>query len=369
LNTAIAELTRAIKKNPDYRDAYFRRGLAHMKKGDSARAEKDFLEVLRIDPSYYHAKADLENARAPRAAYLLFGEGNAAINAGKYDLALEKFNQAIALYPGYAGAYNYRGYVYSGKKMYDEAEADYEKAVELNPELAEAYYNLGILYRRRGEYDKAEQYLNRALAIYPAHTYAKVYLAEIVAMNTEKARKDAWDRRIAANPNPYPAPFNGQWKHVAPPRQVTGKTVTYTAYETNYEPVRKSRIVPHRRRQDGSPEIESYTDYEPVTREVTIIRTIPAFMLPELITIWEFDGSTYRKTEMLFVDDRAVLTKATLGGVIPLTPSEANGTIKREIKTGTFYYDGEQIELEDGTILLFVNGAISDDARNRYTKQ
>jgi hypothetical protein len=48
---------------------------------------------------------------------------------------------------------------------------------------------------------------------------------------------------------------------------------------------------------------------------------------------------------------------------------DANGMIKRETKTGTFYYNGTQIELEDGTILRFVNRAISDGAGNRYTKQ
>ena len=38
-------------------------------------------------------------------------------------------------------------------------------------------------------------------------------------------------------------------------------------------------------------------------------------------------------------------------------------------KTGRFFYKGENIELEDGTKLLFRNGAIIDASQNRFTKQ
>jgi hypothetical protein len=51
------------------------------------------------------------------------------------------------------------------------------------------------------------------------------------------------------------------------------------------------------------------------------------------------------------------------------TPSEENGMIKKETKTGTFYYDGDRIELDDGTILRFSGGVITDEKGNRYTKQ
>ncbi|MDR1250904.1 MAG: tetratricopeptide repeat protein [Treponema sp.] len=372
-NEAIAEYTRAINEYPDYKEAYYYRGRAYLYEGDFAQAEKDFLEVLRIDPSDNDAKVSLRDASAPHAAFLLCDEGVDAVIDEKYDLAVEKNNQAIALFPSYAKAYNNRGVAYFRMEMYDEARADYEKAVELDPEYATGYANLSDIYKNRGEYDKAEQYLNRALVIDPAYTYAKRKLEEVVAMNAEK---DAWDRRIAANPNPYPAPFNGQWKYVTPPRQVTGKTVTYREYETKYEQVMKGNQDQIEWGLDGRGRryaarvirVPNYV-YEQVTREVTKTRTIPAFMMPELSTIWEFDGSTYRKTEMLFVDDNEVLAKATLEGKKPLTPSEANRTIKRATKTGTFYYNGAQIELEDGTILRFVNGAINDGAGNRYTKQ
>jgi tetratricopeptide (TPR) repeat protein len=368
-NTAIAEYTRAIKTKPDYKEAYKNRGWAYLNKGDSARAEKDFLEVLRIDPSDYNAKIGLSHARAPRAAYLLHVEGTDAHKARKYDLMVEKYSQAIARYPGYVEAYNNRGVAYLNKEMYDEAEADFEKAVELYPEFATGYANLGDLYKNRGEYDKAEQYLNRALVIYPAFTYAKEQLEKVIAMNAEKAKKEEWDQRIAANPNLYPAPFNGSWKYAAPPRQVPRKTYTYTEHETYFEPV-KHLWIEHKTASNGSRysvTTESTTN-ERRTRIVTKTRTIPAYTIPELSTIWEFDGSTYRKTEMRFVDNDTVLEKA-LGRGMTLTPSEENGTIKRATKTGTFYYNGSQIEIEDGTILRFVNGAINDGTGNRYTKQ
>jgi tetratricopeptide (TPR) repeat protein len=193
-DTAIAGYTRAIGKNPDYKEAYHGRGWAYLYTGDSALAEDDFNEVLRIDPSNRAAKDNLMHTRVPHAAFLLYMEGNDAAKTSD-DLAIEKYTQAIALAPGYSVAYNNRGVMYLRKKMYDEAEADFRRALESDSENYSAYANLGTVYKNRGNYDTAEQYLNRALEIYPAHAYAQ---KELKAVTDARERAAASARAAAA---------------------------------------------------------------------------------------------------------------------------------------------------------------------------
>jgi Flp pilus assembly protein TadD len=57
--------------------------------------------------------------------------------------ALSDFNQALALDPNFAAAYNNRGYDRQQLGDIDGALADYEKAISLDP--GEAYY-----YNNRG---------------------------------------------------------------------------------------------------------------------------------------------------------------------------------------------------------------------------
>jgi tetratricopeptide (TPR) repeat protein len=196
-DTAIAEYTRVIKKKPDYKEAYYNRGLAYLRRGDSALAANDFNEVLRIDPSYSNAKDGLIHARVPHAAYLLFVEGIDANGKRDYDLAIAKFTQAIALFPDYSSAYNNRGVMYLRKEMYDEAEADFNEVLKLNPESVMAYANLGRIYKERKDYDKAEQYLNQALKIAPAFTYAKNELKAVTDAKAAVARAKAAEARAA----------------------------------------------------------------------------------------------------------------------------------------------------------------------------
>ena len=54
-------------------------------------------------------QALIAKARASHAA------GTQALNAGRYDEALEKYRQALAHYPGYVGAYRGMGLAYERK--------------------------------------------------------------------------------------------------------------------------------------------------------------------------------------------------------------------------------------------------------------
>lgn len=61
--------------------------------------------------------------------------GNTHASQYRWDAAIDAYNKAIALDPGFARAYFNRGLAYAGLKHYDEAIADYEQAVAIDPSL------------------------------------------------------------------------------------------------------------------------------------------------------------------------------------------------------------------------------------------
>jgi tetratricopeptide (TPR) repeat protein len=379
---AITEFTKTIKKQSNYYEAYVVRGWAYLYKGNSKQAEKDFNAALRIKPGYDNAKDGLGHIGAPHAAFLLVSEGNNAMADGKSGLAIEKYSRAIALYADYSSAYNNRGYVYLGEKRYDEAEADFKEAVKVDPENKMAYANLGAVYKYRKDYEKAEEYLKQALKIDASYAPAKDELAAIVKekegkaaeekalkayelatayleendytnavkyyrealkhnpkyTDAQKALEKTWEKRIAKNPNPYPAPFNGAWKYFIPAsadympaktetRYRTGTRITrtperiYDGYHYNGRWVDTSRTV-----------TRTYTE----TYQEPYTHIVPGRGTPELTIIYEFNGKSFKSNK---------------------------GT------SGTFYYDGDRIELEDGTVMRFSDGVITDEMGKKYTKQ
>ncbi len=73
--------------------AYYNRGAAYFNLGNATRAIEDFDQALRLDPGY----AD---------AYI--GRGTAYGNLGEHARAIEDYDQALRFDPGYAKARNNR---------------------------------------------------------------------------------------------------------------------------------------------------------------------------------------------------------------------------------------------------------------------
>jgi len=82
-------------------------------------------------------------------------KGNQAYRTGKFDDALEAYQEAAKDNPGKAEAHYNLGGAYYKKGEYDKALAEYEKAVKLDPKMAEGYYNMGDSLYRMGEYEQA----------------------------------------------------------------------------------------------------------------------------------------------------------------------------------------------------------------------
>jgi tetratricopeptide (TPR) repeat protein len=85
----------------------------------------------------------------------LFQAGQDALNHGRLDEAEKDFKQVLALEPGVGGAYANLGVVYMRRKQWTKALETLRKAEQLMPEVAGIRLNIGLAYYRQNEFLKA----------------------------------------------------------------------------------------------------------------------------------------------------------------------------------------------------------------------
>ncbi len=122
LQDAITEYDEAIRLNPDYADAYYKRGCAYCDLGQLERSIEDYNEAIRLDPKH---------------AYAYHNRALAYYNLGQLGQAIEDYDEAIRLNPQqedpsyiYSWAVDTRGD--QGPKLVVEHEIDWVKS-ESNP--------------------------------------------------------------------------------------------------------------------------------------------------------------------------------------------------------------------------------------------
>ena len=90
------------------------------------------------------------NRETPENRAIAFrGRGNAYVDKGQPERAIEDYDQALRLAPRAAGVFVNRGIAYATLRQYDRAIQDYDEALRMNPGFAEAYYFRGEAWRDR----------------------------------------------------------------------------------------------------------------------------------------------------------------------------------------------------------------------------
>jgi tetratricopeptide (TPR) repeat protein len=84
-----------------------------------------------------------------------FQSGQDALNQGRLDEAERDFRQVLAVDPQSGGAYANLGVVYMRRKQWTRALESLHKAEHLMPQVAGIRLNIGLAYYKRGEYLKA----------------------------------------------------------------------------------------------------------------------------------------------------------------------------------------------------------------------
>jgi tetratricopeptide (TPR) repeat protein len=75
--------------------------------------------------------------------------------AGRYDQALQAFDQALKLKPKDPALLTYKGIVYYAKGRNDQALQLFDEAIKLNPNYGRAYYQRGMIHYNQEKYGQA----------------------------------------------------------------------------------------------------------------------------------------------------------------------------------------------------------------------
>ena len=197
---ALENLSRAIKLDPKYIDAYGKRAMVYAQNEQYDKAILDYTKVIELDSennSGYHERGmcyyilgqhknaleDINKAvklnpndeklrhmqlfLQKKLAETYYFDGITAMKAGKYDKALENFNRAIELNPEYTDAYGKRAMVYAQNEQYDKAILDYTEIIKLDSQNISAYRERGKCYDALSQHEAALKDYEKVLQLDP----------------------------------------------------------------------------------------------------------------------------------------------------------------------------------------------------------
>ncbi len=150
-------------------------GDALVERGRHDEAIEKYREALAVNPRFANAAINL---------------GNILMITGKKDQAKRLFDHALAHKPTSPEAYYNLGLLSLMEKDYVSAEGRFERALELRNEYVDAMINLGVVKAIQGKQAEAISHLSRSLALAPGNIEAMKNLAVLYARTGQTARVD-----------------------------------------------------------------------------------------------------------------------------------------------------------------------------------
>jgi TPR repeat/Tetratricopeptide repeat len=106
--------------------------------------------------------------KVPASAQKAYEKGEQAASKGDLEQACTHFEEAVAIDPEFADAYNDLGAARAGLNQLREAAAQFQKAIDLVPEHPMALPNLSIVLAKMKNFHDAGEVARRALKVVPA---------------------------------------------------------------------------------------------------------------------------------------------------------------------------------------------------------
>ncbi len=152
--------------DPSDRERWNDYGIGLLLQGDLKGAERAFLRVTELEPTYADGWVNVARVRVqegnteaakpflqkalelnPRLASAHYFQGLALKADGDYPTAYEAFARAATLYPRDRVVRNQMGRMLFLQRKYREAVAEFQSTLAVDPEDLEAHYNLMLCYR------------------------------------------------------------------------------------------------------------------------------------------------------------------------------------------------------------------------------
>jgi tetratricopeptide (TPR) repeat protein len=212
---AFQDFYEALRKNPNFAEAYAGRGNAHKNKGknfgnnrDYDLAIQDYDQAIKLVPDDWHhyvgrgmayslmgqharAIQDLDQSIKLKPVYfVLLFRGNVYRDMGQYDLAIQDYNSADKEGAGFASAARCEANALAGR--FQAALVDCNKYLGAHPDYA-GYNALGFLYLKMREAGKAITAYNSALVNDNDRKASSLYgrgEAELMLNNPTAAKAD-----------------------------------------------------------------------------------------------------------------------------------------------------------------------------------
>lgn len=156
------------------------------------------------------ALADFDQAIAlnPKVARAWNFKGMVLVDLNQNDSAFVCFDRAVELKPDYAAALNNRGGIELRKGDLAAAVADFSGAIKLDTRLWDAYTNRALAYSMTREYEKAIADLRRALEMDPInpnnHVYVNAIGVALQGLNRHREAIGEYDEAIRRTPGGDP---------------------------------------------------------------------------------------------------------------------------------------------------------------------
>ena len=172
---------------------HYDRGVAYERLGDTPRAIQDYNMAVDVNPGYVDA---------------LFNLGAAYAKLGDHRQAISNYDRAIAINPQSARFHNSRGISYAVIGDYEQAISDFDRAIEIDSGYPDGYYNRGIASLRIGREGQAISDFEMSLKINPqnADAYNNRGIAFARTGNYRQAIEDC-GRAVEINPQ-YAGAYN-----------------------------------------------------------------------------------------------------------------------------------------------------------------
>lgn len=133
-------------------------GNALLEEGQTEAAINHYRSALRIDPNYAKAHMNL---------------GNAFMKVGSVDEAVKHYVASIGINPLDAKAHNNLAVAFTAQGRFSDSHSHLQEALRLDPNYADAYNNLGAVYRKQGQVENAAKCYLEAIRLRP--DFAEAY--------------------------------------------------------------------------------------------------------------------------------------------------------------------------------------------------
>lgn len=131
-----------------------------------------------------------------------FDQGVQFYQQGKFDEAIEAFEDVIINKPDFAEGYYNLGMAYLRQGDPDKAIEVIDKAIELKSDFVEAYFGIGQAYIDKGEEEQATEIFKKAVAINPSDAKIYVYLGALYfSANRDDLAMEAFLKAMELDPS------------------------------------------------------------------------------------------------------------------------------------------------------------------------